>query len=201
MADGRLSDPRAWVDSYGDFLYRFALVRLRDPDIAEELVQDTLLAALQSKARFAGESSERTWMIGILKHKIIDYFRRTTREPIYHSEAPVDDWVDEGTFVADGHWKGGTTAPSEWPGNPDSLLERKQFWAALTICLEGLPPRTAQIFTLREVDELEATAICEMLRLTPSNLWVILHRARKQLRECLDNCYFGQGRGHKVVES
>lgn len=200
MTDNPLSDPHRWVDSYGDVLYRFALVRVRDRDIAEELVQDTLLAALQAKERFAGQSSERTWMVGILKHKMIDYFRRTTREPIHSTDRPDDESPDSSTFEADGHWKPGTTAPSEWLDHPDSLLERKQFWDALTACLGKLPPRTAQAFTLREVDEVETDDICQMLCLTPSNLWVILHRARKQLRQCLDSHYFGQVQGQGMVE-
>lgn len=201
MTDNPLSDPQGWVDSYGDLLYRFALVRVCDRDIAEELVQDTLLAALQAKERFAGQSSERTWMVGILKHKMIDYFRRTTREPIQSSDQSGEDTRDDGVFVADGHWKPGPTAPSGWPDHPDSLLERKQFWAALTICLEKLPPRTAQVFTLREVDEVEADDICRMVGITPSNLWVILHRARRQLRQCLDSRYFGQLQGPGMAKS
>lgn len=195
MRDKLLSDPQCWVDSYGDLLYRFALVRVCDRDIAEELVQDTLLASLQAKERFTGQSSERTWMVGILKHKIIDYFRRTTREPVHATDRPGDESPDDGAFVADGHWKPGTTAPSGWLDHPDSLLERKQFWEALMACLGKLPPRTAQVFTLREVDEVDADDICHMLCITPSNLWVILHRARKQLRQCLDSSYFGQSQG------
>ncbi|MEO5956771.1 MAG: sigma-70 family RNA polymerase sigma factor [Nitrospiraceae bacterium] len=153
------------------------------------------MAALQAKARFTGQSSERTWMIGILKHKMVDAFRKTTREPIQHADQSTDESPDEGTFVADGHWKPGTTAPSGWPDHPDSLLERKQFWEALTACIGKLPPRTAQVFPLREIDEVEADDICQRLCLTPSNLWVILHRARKQLRQCLDRRYFGQAQG------
>ena len=103
MTDKPLSEPHRWIDSYGDFLYRFALVRVRDHDIAEELVQDTLLAALQAKERFTGQSSERTWMVGILKHKMIDYFRRTTREPIYTTDRSGDESLDDDAFVADGH--------------------------------------------------------------------------------------------------
>lgn len=200
MTDNPRSDPQRWVESYGDLLYRFALVRVGDCDIAEELVQDTLLASLQAQERFTGQSSERTWMVGILKHKMIDYFRRTTREPIHSTDRADDASPDDGAFVADGHWKPGTMAPSGWQDHPDSLLERKQFWEALTACLGKLPPRTAQVFTLREVDEVEADDICQMLRITQSNLWVILHRARKQLRQCLDSRYFGQGQGQGMLE-
>lgn len=192
MTDRTLSDPHLWVDSYSDFLFRFALVRIRDRDIAEELVQDTLLAALQAKERFTGQSSERTWMVGILKHKMIDYFRRTTREPIHATDRTSDEPPDNGIFLVDGHWKPGTTMPNKWQEHPDSPLERKQFWEALAACLGTLAPGTAQIFTLREIDEIETDNICQMLHVSPSNLWVILHRARKQLRQCLDSRYFGQ---------
>lgn len=200
MTERPLSDPQRWVDSYGDYLYRFALIRVRDRDIAEELVQDTLLAALQAREQFTGQSSERNWMVGILKHKTIDYFRRTSREPIHTTDRSNDEPPDNGTFVADGHWKPGTTAPSGWPEHPDSLLERKQFWEALTACLGTLPPRTSQVFTLREIDDVETDDICQMLRITQSNLWVILHRARKQLRQCLDNRYFGHVQEQGLAE-
>lgn len=187
------SDPQDWVESYGRYLYRFALARVRDQDVAEELVQETLIAALEARDRFAGQSSERSWMVGILKHKMIDYFRKAAREPVHATFDGEDDGaqVDQ-TFLADGHWKPGSTAPSGWPESADALIDRRQFWETLKRCLEALPSRTAQVFTLRELDELEADEICRMLQLSSSNLWVILHRARRQLRECLDVHYLGR---------
>lgn len=187
MADRVLSDSQTMVEAHGDFLYRFALVRVRNPDVAEDLVQDTFLAALQGSHYGTGPMAERGWMIGIIKHKIIDYFRRTTREPIHNPLQPDGQTADE-EFLADGHWNAEGVAMQGWP---DGLLERRQFWDALALCLEKLPPRTAQVFTLREMDGVETEKICELLNVTPVNLGVILHRARKQLRDCLSRRYFG----------
>ncbi len=187
MADRALSDSQTMVDAHGDFLYRFALVRVRNPDVAEDLVQETFLAALQGSHHGTGPMAERGWMIGIMKHKIIDYFRRTTREPVLNPVHPDCQTVDE-EFLANGHWNAEGVAMQEWP---DRLLERRQFWDALTVCLERLPPRAAQVFTLREMDEVETEKICALLGLTPTNLGVILYRTRKQLRDCLARWYFG----------
>ncbi|GKS59560.1 putative RNA polymerase sigma factor [Nitrospira sp.] len=184
-------DAQRWIDEHGDYLYRFALVRVRNPDVAEDLVQDTFLAALQGVHRETGPTAERRWMIGIIKHKIVDYFRKRAKEPLHdddRSEAhPLED-----DFVADGHWKPEAAPFHSWPDKPDGLVERKQFWDSLSYCLNRLPPRTAQIFTLREMDELETEEICHLLQLTQTNLGVILHRARKQLRHCLSSRYFGR---------
>jgi RNA polymerase sigma-70 factor, ECF subfamily len=194
---GSLSDPEKWVEEHGDYLFRCALLRVRDQVIAEDLVQETLLAALQARERFAGQSSERTWMIGILKHKIIDRFRKDVREqpaedPQRMTEIPEEDE----TFDKDGHWRLDQTAPMDWPDHPGAVLERKQFWESLRRCLTTLPPNMAQVFTLRELDELESDAICTTLHISSSNLWVLLHRARKQLRQCLEVNFFGHRKAH-----
>ena len=191
MADKALSDSQALVENHGDFLYRFALLRVRNPDTAEDLVQETFLAALQGTYRDTGETAERRWMIGIMKHKIVDYYRRTAREAIQPPEPAARHAAEEG-FLADGHWKAVPAALQAWPERPDGLIERRQFWDALAGCMERLPPKAAQVFTLRELDELETEKICELLRLTPTNFSVILHRARRQLRDCLSIRFFGQ---------
>jgi len=189
MADRPISASDRWINDHGDVLYRFALARVRNPDVAEDLVQETFLAALQGTYRESGPTAERKWMIGIIKHKIVDYFRRTAREPL--REFADTQSADE-DFLSDGHWKPEMTAIGGWPEKPDGLLERKQFWAVLAACLENLPPRAAQVFTLREMDEVETEELCRLLSLTPTNLSVILHRARKQLRNCLSGRYFGR---------
>jgi len=187
-----LSDSQNWPDLYGDFLYRFALLRTREASVAEEMVQETFLAALQARHRFAGQSTERSWLVGIMKHKIIDHFRKVARE------IPTDDMERvgvgedvDGTFDQGGHWKAGASAPLDWPDNPAGALEQRQFWDVLKRCLGELPPRMAQVFTLREVDETSTEEICAMLGITPSNLWVLLHRSRKHLRQCLETHHFG----------
>lgn len=188
------SNPELWPDRYGDFLYRVAILRVREASVAEEIVQETFLAALQSRGRFAGQSTERCWLVGIMKHKIVDHFRKVARE------IPTDDidrlWTEndsDGTFDMKGHWKPDRTAPLDWPDHPDAAVEQKQFWDVLKRCLGELPPRMAQVFTLREVDEVSTEEICSMLKISPNNLWVLLHRSRKHLRGCLERHHFSQG--------
>lgn len=190
MADHTLPDSQAMIETHGDFLYRFALARVGHQDVAEDLVQETFLAALQGTYRESGPTAERRWMIGIMKHKIIDHFRRRSKEPIQHPDQP-DGQPIEDAFLPDGHWKPHAAGLQAWPERPDGLVERRQFWDSLAGCMERLPPRAAQVFTLRELDELDIDNICQLLRLTPTNFSVILHRARKQLRDCLASRYFG----------
>jgi RNA polymerase sigma-70 factor (ECF subfamily) len=175
------------------YLLRFALLQLRNPAAAEDAVQETLLAAIESRSRFSGRSSLRTWLTGILKHKIIDHLRRSGREqPLAgaddeRSEAEAIDAL----FAADGHWR---DYPSDW-GNPAATLENDRFWAAFELCLRRLPERTGRVFTMREVMEMPTEEICQELGITPTNCWVMLHRARLTLRECLQLTWFdGQAR-------
>jgi RNA polymerase sigma-70 factor, ECF subfamily len=188
-----LSSPDRWVDQYGDYLFRYALSRLRDRALAEEAVQETFLAALKSKQSFEGQSSERTWLIGILKHKIIDHFRRSSRElPLFEDQAAAEP---EGTFRNEGEWVGhwtATAAPAEWGSDPIRALQQKEFWEVLQRCLAMLPERLAQVFVLREMEEMSTADICKTLKITESNLWVMLHRARAQLRRTLESNYFNR---------
>jgi len=169
-----------------------ALLRTREASIAEEMVQETFLAALQAKDRFAGQSTERSWLVGIMKHKIVDHFRKAGRElPTGDMDRLGAEEDHDGTFDQDGHWKLDQTAPLDWPDNPGGVLEKKQFWDVLKRCLGELPPRMAQVFSLREVDEVSTEDICTMLGITPNNLWVLLHRSRRHLRQCLETHHFG----------
>ncbi len=186
------SDPESWVDRYGDYLFRFALGRVRNSSVAEELVQETLLAALKSRERFAGKSSERSWLTGILKHKIIDHFRQSIREePVEDIQAFDAEW--ENSFDAEGHWRAAEgKAPADWGQSASSALQQKEFFGVLQRCLSKLPARIAAVFALRELEEQDTETICKSLDLSPTNVWVILHRARAQLRRCLEVNWFGQ---------
>lgn len=190
MDDRQLSDSKDWADKHGDYLYRCAMLRVRDAGLAEEVVQETLLAALQARERFAGGSSERSWMVGILKHKIIDHFRKQSREGPSEDLQRVGADLDEHPFDAQGYWKSHDIGPRNWPDDPSTVLEQKQFWEMLKRCLSELPPRMAQAFSLREVDELDSEEVCATLSITAANLWVLLHRARKHLRACLEKHHF-----------
>ncbi|MBI5041080.1 MAG: sigma-70 family RNA polymerase sigma factor, partial [Gammaproteobacteria bacterium] len=144
------NSPERWVDEHGSALFRYALLRLRDEHKAEELVQETFLAALQAHERFSGGSSVRTWLIGILKHKILDQFRHEAREVILDNPEPSGDDYDgliEESFQSDGHW---SAMISDW-GDPEEALEKGQFWAILQYCLDRLPKRLARLFMLREL--------------------------------------------------
>jgi RNA polymerase sigma-70 factor (TIGR02943 family) len=185
-------DFNAWVDLHGDYLYKYAIFRLRDGSAAEDCVQETFLAALKAYRGFEGRGSERTWLVGILKHKVTDHFRRVTREaPIGETEGEefehnefftrTDEWNN--------HWNN-NYAPTDWHATPAELIERSDFWKVLNDCLSPLPERTASAFTLREVDGLTSEQICEALNITANNLWVMLHRARLHLRNCLEINWF-----------
>lgn len=181
-----LSDPKQWVDLHGDYLFRYALIRVRNETVAEDLVQDTLLAAFQGKDRFTGESSERGWLTGILKHKVLDHFRRLARERTVNADDSLPPEL-EGRFDDLGLWKREPECgPAEWGADATALIERKEFMAALRECLAKLPPRCADAFVLREMEATDSERIQEMLGISPSNFWVLLHRARMQLRLCLE---------------
>lgn len=185
-------DATVWVNQHGDYLYAFAYSRVRDEAAAEDLVQDALLAALQARGSFSGKSSERTWLTGILKHKIIDHFRKYSRETeLTAEEADMSSY--DYLFREEGDWKGHWTAearPIQWADNPEQALEHAEFRGVLTHCLGELPERVANAFTLREMDGLEPREICEVLMISMSNYWVMLHRARLHLRRCLDFNWF-----------
>jgi RNA polymerase sigma-70 factor (ECF subfamily) len=184
-------DPTTWVDAHGDVLYRFALLRVKDPDVAQDLVQDTLVSALEGLERFKGGSSVRTWLIGILKHKIIDYFRKSAREIVSTDLDGLEGETDDETFNRWGQWR---RSPSKWLDTPDNLMENKEFWGVFVRCLDGLTPTFRRAFSLREMDGLKSDEICKILGVTATNLWVILHRARGKLRNCLDDNWFRESR-------
>ena len=173
-----------------NYLLRYASLQLRDAGAAEDAVQDALIAALEGWDRFGGNSSVKTWLTGILKHKIIDHIRRQSREqPLVSddSERSEAEAVDA-LFLEDGHWR---QPPSHW-GDPDKALENKAFMAVFEQCAKNMPVKTARAFMMREVMELSTEDICKELEVSTTNCWVILHRARLNLRECLEMKWFGR---------
>ena len=189
----RLSDPERWVELHGDFLFNYAMTRLRDPTKAEDAVQETFLAALKGGKAFAGRSAEKSWLVGILKNKICDHYRRASREmPFTDLEFYSDE--ESGRFVAEGARKGAwihELGPGEWP-NPGESLDNEEFWQTFRDCSAKLPKSVATVFNLREVDELDSKGICSMLNISETNLWVMLHRARMALRRCLEINWYGK---------
>ncbi len=187
------NDPELWVSNYGDDLFRFASVRLRNVSAAEDLVQETFLAALKARDGFRGQSSEKNWLLGILKNKIADYFRQSAREAtsstaqefqedqttlLHLSDRPNEGWMH-------------STAPKDWAA-PELNLDRQEFWETLHNCSSKLPRHIGRVYAMRELDEASAEEICARLKISPANLWVILHRARAGLRRCLEVHWFGR---------
>jgi RNA polymerase sigma-70 factor, ECF subfamily len=188
----KVFDATVWVETHGDYLFAFAISRVRDEWVAEDLVQDTLLAAIQSFKSFQEKSSERTWLCGILKHKIIDHFRKSSREvELTEEEADMSsyDYLFQTEGLGKGHWTA-ESKPTVWQENPEKVLEHAEFRGILTHCLGELPERVANVFTLREMDGFESSEICEFLHISPNNFWVMMHRARLHLRRCIDNNWF-----------
>ncbi|MBS3964135.1 MAG: sigma-70 family RNA polymerase sigma factor [Methylomonas sp.] len=173
-------------------LFRYALLKLRDHELADDAVQETLLAAWQSADMFQGKAGQRTWLIGILKHKIADHWRRTARETAFSEVefAGNDDGErDENDFfMSDGNWNGG---PQSW-NDPEAALKQQEFWLIYEMCQNGLPQKMAQVFMLRELVGLEAEEICRETGLSEANYWVTMHRARLRLRECLELRWFNK---------
>jgi RNA polymerase sigma-70 factor (ECF subfamily) len=170
-------------------LVRFAQLQLRNEALAEDAVQDALMAVLEKPDSFRGQSSLRTWVTGILKFKIIDSLRLASRERQADTlDDESDDDALDALFAADGHTR---EMPRQW-GDPDATLEQKDFFRVLEVCLDKLPAQAARIFMMREWLEFDTDEICKELAISSSNAWVILYRARLRLRECLDLNWFGK---------
>lgn len=173
-----------WVDEHGDALLAYALSRLADRNTAEDLVQETFLAAVEAHDAFRGKSSPRTWLVGILRHKILDHFRAR------RGEAPAGPADPSDRFDAKGSW---SHPPEDWDVDPAELAQRKEFWDIFQRCLERLPGRQDEAFYLRVIDGLTGREVCKILGISPTNLWVMLHRARARLRDCLEALWFAPG--------
>jgi RNA polymerase sigma-70 factor, ECF subfamily len=166
-------------------LLRYASLQVREAAVAEDLVQNTLLSALKSLASFRGDAAPQTWLIGILKRQIIDHYRRATREAPLPAGGESDDGdadLLERLFASNGHW---VTKPSAW-SDPEESLQQEAFLAVLEACLQGLAGQSGRVFALREIMDLDAEEICKDLGLSQSNYWVLMHRARLRLRQCVE---------------
>lgn len=185
-------DPAAWVDDHGDYLFRYALIRLRDDVRAEDVVQETLLAALQHLDSYSGRATERTWLTGILKHKIVDQIRRSCKEvPFETSDTDLSEFdpLFERQDIFQDHWSD-TLSPRIWHRSPEDAVRQDEFFGVLQKCMGKMPERVAHVFALREMDELDTEEICRLLELSTSNFWVIMHRARMSLRRCIEINWF-----------
>ncbi len=180
-------DPLVWLDKYGDALYGYARVRVRDGFIAEDLVQETLLAAYRSRQKFTGQSTVATWLTGILKHKISDYYRKLKPE---FSDDSMDEYQHstDHLFNEKEKWK---IKPGDWAGDPKNIYEGKELLGVIHACLGDMPEKLSTAFTLREMEGATTAELCELFQTGKNNCWVILYRARMLLRRCLEVNWFG----------
>lgn len=180
--------PDLWIVNYGDYMYNYARQRVADDATAEDLLQETLLSAWKARDRFEGRSSEKTWLLSILKNKIIDHYRKTLtkgEEESGRKEVPMSFFSD------DGSWQSGFKS-TNWDSTATAQIESKEFFEVFQKCLDALKGKGHTAFTMKYIDEAESDEICKELDISPSNFWVLIHRAKLQLRNCLDTNWFNQ---------
>ncbi|GAA3772549.1 RNA polymerase sigma factor SigX [Corallibacter vietnamensis] len=177
-------NPNTWIDRYSDYLFNYTISRVNDREMAKDLVQDTFFAALKAMKNFKGDASERTWLIAILKRKIIDYYRKINSKKgqaevriSYNSDEDEGDWLEE--RVADPFDK-----------TAEDALENDELGDAIFNCLDKLPEKQATVFRMKTIEGLETETICNELNITASNLWVIVHRARSAMADCMEKNWF-----------
>ncbi|MGF1924579.1 MAG: sigma-70 family RNA polymerase sigma factor [Bacteroidia bacterium] len=181
---GEICDPKQWVSRYADYLYKYAIARLNDEEIAKDLVQETFFSALKGLDKFAGKSTEKTWLTGILKHKIIDIYRKDYAR----SNAKSTQFVAEEEYFNkdDGHWRA-QHAPQTFGVEQQDPLTNKEFHQTLQLCFKKLPALWATVFTMKHVDEEPTETILLSMNISSSNFWVIIHRTKLSLRACLQS--------------
>lgn len=175
-------------------MLRFASLQLRDDQLAEDVVQEAMMAALSGEKQFAGRSAVKTWVFAILRNKIVDAIRSRTRSVNFSALLPEEAEMDEAfetLFKPNDHWMP-EARPADW-GDPEAALHQEQFWAVFEACLKHLPESTARVFMMREFLEFDTTEVCRELKISTSNCHVILHRARNALRRCLEGSWFVTG--------
>lgn len=177
--------PELWLDQHGDALYGYAMLRVHDRALAEDLVQETLLAALGARGTFAGRASTRTWLIGILKNKLVDHLRKWGREESFDATL-VDDDTWAGKFDDTGHWH---NPPARWQ-EPAFIAENAELGQLMMTCIDKLPEKYRAVFVLREIDGLDTDELLTVLAISTSgNLWVMLSRARERVRSCVERAW------------
>jgi len=182
-------DPESWLDRYGDFLFNFAMGQVRNPHIAEDLVQETLLSAWSSMTRYDGRSTERTWLIAILRRKIADYIRKRVRERKHVMDTISEETVKK-MFNDKGFWKLGVSTRHQCP---TSAEDNAEFWQTFIECTRKISPTQADVFCLRTLNGMESTDICNLLQISDSNVSTLLYRARILLRKCMELNWFAPG--------
>lgn len=183
MAENTI-DPNKWISAYSNYLFNYAITRVNDREIAKDLVQITFMAGLKSMKNFKGDATERTWLVSILKRKIIDHYRKKNSNKgqaevrmTYNSNENEGDWLEE--RIADSSYK-----------TAEDVMENEELGEAIYACMAKLPPKQAEIFKMKTLLNYETEAICNEMNITASNLWVIIHRARTSLADCMKKSWF-----------
>jgi len=179
-------DAGKWVHDYSDMLYRYALPRVNDSNVAKDLVQDTFLAAWRNHDSFKGEISEKNWLFTILKNKIIDHYRKASTRLTESLPESGEPFFDE-----EEHWQQ-QTGPKDWGIDYNQPVERKEFYDVLNRCKKKLKDIQATVFSMKYLDGMDSEEICKVLNITPSNFWVLMHRAKLGLRACLEKNWVGK---------
>lgn len=180
-------NPANWAATYADDLFGYAMSKTSNGSLSEDLVQDTFLGALKSQKNFKGGSTEKTWLFSILKFKIADHYRKaSTKNEISNSKFGDESfsYIDN-FFDTDGDWKE-NASPKNWGADTTTPMESKELGEALSNCMDKLPAKQKQLITLKLVDGEKTETVCKELNITPTNYWVIIHRAKLQLRDCLE---------------
>jgi len=183
MEEQKVTGLAGWVESYTGDLYSWALHKVSDPELAKDLVQDTFLAAAEKVSRFKEDSTPKTWLFSILNNKIVDHFRRKVKQPVN-----LDNQVFSNFFDEHGSWKM-DKRPHSWE-EEDHLLDNIEFQSVLKRCLDALPEKWNISVKLKYLMSKKSEEICQELNITPTNLWQIIHRAKLQLRECIEQNWF-----------
>ncbi|MBN9297229.1 MAG: sigma-70 family RNA polymerase sigma factor [Filimonas sp.] len=188
--DKAMLDPSQWIARYGDYLLSLAMLKVNNRETAEDLVQDTFTAAIKAKDSFRYNSSERTWLISILKNKIIDYYRK--KDVLRNVSGYLADTNDFNTHFFDdknGHWLA-AEAPLAWSEQADTMLNREEFDRIVQYCISKMPSKLIPVFIAKFIDNEDAETICKELNVSSSNYWVIIHRAKVLMRKCLEKNWF-----------
>jgi len=178
-------NPDKWVNLHADYLFNYTISRISNRDVSKDLVQDTFFAGLKAMENFQGKASERTWLISILKRKIIDHYRKINsakgkaevKMNFYSDGEREGEWIEE-------------RVPSNWAAEIDKQIENEELKEALEKCITALPEKYSIVFKLKTIEQFDTEEICKELDITSSNLWVIIHRARTQLRRCMEDSWF-----------
>lgn len=176
-------NPDRWVDTYGDALYAFTKARVASAEVAEDIVQDTFLSAWRAREGYRGDASEKSWLYTICRNKITDHYRKASAKLEEHG---VDDFGE--FFNEKGHWTQEAFS-AQWT---DTAVETKEFYTVLDACKDNLKELQKAVFVMKYFDDLKTDEICKVLNITPSNYWVLMHRAKLQLRDCLDKNWFNK---------